>query len=269
MTKSNPLNKAWAAWCHFIAELDPDAAGSTGYLPIHERLARFHADHEASQEHVEVILDVLYRGVPLLLAALGWDEPHAGSRGGKSPQTDRARGDQWRLVMAYGGFETLAKGLLGCPGKSQLTGEDFATLLSKCSLSRYRAIPSPELKEAVRERWFTPPADSRQPLLEFLGLSGSDTQAIYHWLAKGAEVDSWHGAVVLAKALCDVTAHGALSASKVREWRLRPALQKLTADLAIVAASALKALLAPPRPAAELPRRRRSLDLSVRTTAHR
>ncbi len=256
MAKPLELNRAWAAWCSFVNEFDPDTPGSTGYLPIHERLARFNAEHRATQEHVGTILDVLYRGVPLLLAAQGWTEPRAGSRGGKSPQTDRARGDQWRLVMAYGGFETLVKGLFGMPAKNPLTGEDFTNLLAHCALPRYKPIPSPEQTPAVRERWFMPEvADQRHPLLQFLGIHDGDPRVIFGWLVDGTPVESWHGALVLAKALTDVTAHGALSASKTREWHLRPAFQRLTGDLGTVAAAALKALVSRRPARAEVARR--------------
>jgi hypothetical protein len=265
MARLLELNKAWSAWCNLVSDLSPDEPGSTAYFPIHERLARFNPAHAPTPEHVETILDVLYRGVPLLLAALGWDDPIAGSRGGKNPQTDRARGDQWRLVMAYGGFETLVKGLLSLPQKNELTDEDYTTLLAKCALPRYKPIPSPEQREAIRERWFTPEAaNGRQSLLEFLGLSDGDTQVIYRWLAQGLPISTWHQALILAQALRDVTAHGALSASKTREWRLRPAFHKLTADLANVTGRALKALLASETPATAVSRPQQTSPAAAR-----
>ena len=247
MSRQPDLSKVWAAWCALVKDQDLDAEGSRGHLVLHDRLARFSPAHAATPEHVETVRDVLYRGAPLLLAALGWEEPTAGSRGGKSAQTDRARGDQWRLVMAYGGFETVARGLLASPDPTYLAPADFDRLLAPCKLPRFTPIPSPPQKAEVRDRWFTPEMldAPRHPLLAFLGLHNGDAEVVRRWLVEGLSVDTWQTSLRLAQALRNVTTHGALSASKTREWKLRPVCQRLTQDLATVAAAALKTLVLP------------------------
>jgi hypothetical protein len=184
-----------------------------------------------------------------LLAALGWKEPTAGSRGGQNQRTDRARGDQWRLVMAYGGFETVAKGLLGFPDKAYLDSDDFARLLAPCRLPTLEPLAAPDVKEAVREKWFEPNlvTTPRHPLLAFLGVHNGDAEIIHAWLVEREPVASWAGALRLAQALRNVTTHGALSATKVREWKLRDALHRLTVALEAVTAAALRALVVPDR----------------------
>ena len=242
------LTRSWSVWCSFVDALALGAEGSRSHEILYERLARFSPRHVNTPEHVETVRDVLYRGVPLLLAALGWEEPTAGSRGAKNVQTDRARGDQWRLVIAYGGFETVARGLLANPSMTYLEPADFDALLANApTLPRFAPIPSPQQKEAVRDRWFAPEvlAAPRHPLLTFLGLTNGDAEIVYRWLVEGQPIDSWQTALRLAQTLRNVTAHGALSASKTREWKLRPVCQRLTQDLATVTAAAIGALFLP------------------------
>src|SRR5262249_23132983 len=82
--------------------------------------------------------------------------------------------------------------------------------------------------------------------LEFLGLDGEDAQSIYRWLADRQPVVSWASGLGLAKALRNATASGALSASKVKEWKLQAAFGTLVEDLGTVTAAALTRLSEPP-----------------------
>jgi hypothetical protein len=56
------------------------------------------------------------------------------------------------------------------------------------------------------------------------------------WLIAGDHVRTWTDALILAKVLRHVSAHGALSGSKIREWGLAPTLTQLVPEMGVVAA---------------------------------
>jgi hypothetical protein len=243
------LAGAWTEWCRFLGGLDLTGADPAALATVSARLERFSPAHRPTAEHVDAVVDALYRGVPLLLAALGWQEPRAGGTPEKATQTDALRGEQWRLVMAYGGFETAARALLAQPQRTSLGTQALVGLLARCELPAYRPLEPPAHSEAMVERWF---GSAPAALLEFLGLDGEDSQAVSRWLADRQPAVSWAAALALAKALRNATASGALSASKVKEWKLRPALRRLVDTLAGATAAALARLnAAATAPAAE------------------
>jgi hypothetical protein len=79
-----------------------------------------------------------------------------------------------------------------------------------------------------------------------LGLSETDANAVGKWLAEQQPACSWPSALQLAQAFRNATVHGALSASKVKEWKLRPAFRTLTDDLGSVTAAVLMKLSVQP-----------------------
>jgi hypothetical protein len=233
------LSAAYAAWCRFLKENDPEGVG----LPlVCARLGRFSSAHRPTPEHVGAVTDALYRGVPLLTAALGWEEARVGGSAEHSTPTDAVRGEQWRLVMAYGGFETVARALLAQPQRAALGLTQLVSLLARCGLSQHVPLEVPAHSEAMRDRWFQAEPDV---LLEFLGLDGEDALAVSRWLADRQPALSWSATLGLAKALRTATVCGALSASKVKEWKLLPAIRTLVDNLAQITAAALQRLTAP------------------------
>jgi hypothetical protein len=234
------LSAAWSAWCRFLKEADPEGDWS-GVEPVCARLVRFSPAHRPTPEHVGAVTDALYRGVPLLQAALGWQDVRVGGSTAHSTPTDNVRGEQWRLVMAYGGFETVARALLAQPQRAPLGLTQLVSLLARCGLPAHAPLEVPAHSEAIRDRWFQAEPDV---LLEFLGLDGEDALAVSRWLADRQPAVSWSAALGLAKALRTATVSGALSASKVKEWKLLPALLALVDDLVRVTASAFQRLSA-------------------------
>ena len=239
------LSEAWAAWCRFLDSLNLGGEGTTDFAPVRGRLLTLSQEHQADDEHVKAVVYGLYRGVPLLLAALGWEEPRAGRRSEQPSPTDAMRGEQWRLVMGYGGFETLVKALLGHQERGGLGPKHFAALESRCDLPPYLPLEAPAHTETLRGEWFRVGPDGKgDVLLRFLGVEGSDASAINAWLVQRQALTSWAAAMSLAKALRNATAHGALSASKVREWKLQTTARVLLDNLGQVAAAAFARLTA-------------------------
>jgi hypothetical protein len=150
----------------------------------------------------EDVLSGVGRGFTLLRNARRWSHPLAGAGSRKAME---ARGRQWRLVMAYGGFEILAKAHLchfkerGPPHVSHFV--DLAGRKWPSISKRLQPLPT-----ATR-------ASSRIiTKAESLTNSGKQDQRIWHgWL---------HGAITpvdpadyfqLARVVRNLSAHGVLS----------------------------------------------------------
>ncbi len=197
---------------------------------------------EPTENQIVPIVNALAKGAQLLQTAREWKEPRVGT-GSKVRQ--EARGLQWRTVMAYGGLETILKSCCGIDGPG-LDGRVVATLCDGClkdALAEYTALDPPRFGTRSSEKWLGTTEDAADPaLLSFLRIKQGDAKAVRKWLVDGQPVTTWSGAIMLAKALRNATAHGALSASKVVEWKLAPTLDRLTSDHAVVAAGVLNVL---------------------------
>ncbi len=247
MSSLPELSAAWTSWCRFLGRHDLEAPESPAHAAVAERLRRVHARHRPESGPIDAVVYTLYRGVPLLLAALGWEEPRAGGTAGKPSPTDAVRGEQWRLVMGFGGFEAVVRAVLAHADAGALTAQHFEALTAACALRPYEPLRPPALREPERDRWFQTGLGAREDLVRrLLGLTVADAEAVGRWLGEQHPVSSWPAALQLAQALRNATVHGALSASKVKEWKLRPAVQTLTDNLGTVTAALLRSLGAEP-----------------------
>jgi hypothetical protein len=236
------LSAEWTRWCRFTNQLSADPKANSHAL-LHARLTRFHPTHPCTPDHLDLILDLLFRAVPLLQAGVAWEQPSAGLRPGQSSSTASARGAQWRLVMSWAGFELLVKALLAAPRFVGVRQQDFAGIPAPCTLPAFTPIASPAISASVQERWFpTPTSSETHPALQFLGLKPRGTKTIADWLVHHQPIQTWAAGLSLAKSLRDATAHGALSASKVKEWKLQKPLERLLADLEAIAGAVLRVL---------------------------
>jgi hypothetical protein len=68
---------------------------------------------------------------------------------------------------------------------------------------------------------------------------------IRRWLIEQQPITSWEAALAFAQALRNVTVHGALSATKIKEWKLPATLETLLHNLEQVVAAALARLNEP------------------------
>lgn len=149
-----------------------------------------------------------------------WAEPSIGP--GK---TAPARGRQWRLVMSYGGLELLIKSLSGTKGNG-LEGKILENLLGKISLPTFEPLEPPAIEKSSLKEWIE--EEDASDVLDFLRMENGDRSRFDAWLTKQQAVATWGDGVLLAKALRSATVHGALSPTKIMEWKLGETLSILT-----------------------------------------
>jgi outer membrane protein assembly factor BamB len=162
----------------------------------------------------------IIRGHEMIAQAKLWAEPSIGP--GK---TAPARGRQWRLVMSYGGLELLIKSLGGTKGNG-LDGKILENLLGKISLPTFEPLEPPAIEKSSLKEWIE--EEDASDVLDFLRMENGDRSRFDAWLTKQQAVATWGDGVLLAKALRSATVHGALSPTKIMEWKLGETLSILT-----------------------------------------
>ena len=209
---------------------------------IQTRLLYFNDSHSNDPEYIDDVVQALSRGFYLIKSGLEWCEPTAGHNStDKLNATHRARGAQWRLVMTYGGFETIAKTLL-LPTKG-LRANELNQFTQKCQLNFYQPLYSPNpTRFKTLEKWLTIKSEG-EAILNFLSLNPKDQEIIKNWIIDRQNISSWVDALRLSKALRNATAHGALSATKVQQWGLQKPLLTLSENLGEVAVAGMQKLI--------------------------
>ncbi len=195
------------------------------------RLAPALTDEANLPSHVHGII----RGHQLLKNAREWAEPTIGMG-----DTAKYRGLQWRLVMAYGGMELILRSLLPKSASGGLGRREIEPLLERLRLPACPRLESPSLDRASLNEWLI--EQDEDAVLDFLQMEKGDRACFNLWLFERKPVGTWPEAVLLAKALRNATAHGALSPSKVESWGLAPAITVL-ADALFQIDSAVFAVL--------------------------
>lgn len=237
------LNAAWARWQPVPGNF------SDGRLKhpeaVHGRLLRVCDRHPDDPAHLISVAASLSQGKHLVEAAVRWEGPVAGHRpGSRGSPTDRARGEQFRLVMAHGGLETVVNALLPAEGWGRQEAPEVQRFLGECGLGPYPPLLPPRRELAELSRWLGfQEEQGAHPLTAFLKLNLGDTRVLRRWLVDGEPVESWHAALRLARVLRNCSVHGSLSASKVVRWGLRPAFATLTGNIGEVVAGALERLI--------------------------
>jgi hypothetical protein len=186
---------------------------------LSHRLAKFAATPDSDKAR-EARIHGIIRGHELIGQARSWVGPSIGS--GK---TATARGAQWRLVMAYGGFELLAKSLAGAKDRG-LDEKAADSLIGKLALPMLEPLAPPPIDKSSLKDWMD--EEDASDVLDFLKMDKGDRNRFDAWLAKQQPITEWTDALLLAKAFRNATAHGALSPTKVEEWKLGEALARLT-----------------------------------------
>jgi len=165
----------------------------------------------------------IIRGHELVAQAKLWTEPTIGP--GK---TAPARGRQWRLVMAYGGLELLVKSLSGVKG-SGLDGKFLSDLFSRIVLPPFEALEAPAVDKSSLKEWVE--EENGSEVLDFLRMENGDRNRFDAWLIKQQPVITWVDGILLTKSLRSATVHGALSPTKIMEWKLGDTLSRLTENI--------------------------------------
>ncbi|MEG4056460.1 MULTISPECIES: hypothetical protein [unclassified Microcoleus] len=236
-------------WKEIWAMVDPNESWLTDpdkCSEIQGRLSIFNQNHSENPQHIDNVITALAIGFNLTKAAVEWDNPVAGKILPNNPSTANARGIQWQLVMAYGGFESVTKTLMNLrENKSGLTLADVTDFTSKCNLPDYIPLKAPDTTRKNLDEWLTKPSGTGKELLDFLGVERGDRNQIKNWLVNSNQIEDWANATMLAKALRNTTAHGALSPTKVKDWGLKPAMKTLVKNLGDLVVVGLQTLASP------------------------
>ncbi|MBD2726447.1 hypothetical protein H6G96_08915 [Nostoc sp. FACHB-892] len=214
---------------------------------IQRRISHFNQTHSDNSDHICDVIQALSKGFYLMKSGLEWEEPAVGHNSDDKPNdTHKARGIQWRLVMTWGGFETIIKTLLLTTDKGGLNTKSIKDFTDQCDLANnYNPLNPPNPTRINLERWLNkdPSIEGKSALADFLSLGNGDQKIIEHWIVKSQPVSNWVEAVRLAKALRNATAHGALSATKVKQWGLEKPLLTLSDNLAEIVVAGMQKLI--------------------------
>jgi hypothetical protein len=237
MNVSEDLNGAWKdVW----NVLEPDKSWLTDAAKcdcIQKKLSYFNSEHGNSSQHIDRVIKALSRGKALVQAAIEWQNPAIGQSETRSVN-HKLRGHQWKLVIAYSGFEIVSKALMMDKWKRQVEKEMYERFLEKCVLPDYEPIEPPTDKPKLA-KWLN---KEERALAEFLGVTSGDRKAIDRWLVQSQSVDSWCEAYKLAKALRNASAHGFLLPTNIHDWGLKNGFLRLTDDLAKIVIAGLSKL---------------------------
>ena len=237
MNVSEDLNRVWKDIWNV---LEPDKSWLTDTAKrdcIQKKLSYFNSQHGNSPEHIDLVIKALSRGKALIQAAIEWQNPAIGQSETRSAN-DKLRGHQWRLVIAYSGFEIASKALMMPKWNRQIESGMYEKFIEKCVLPAYEPIEPPTDKPKLA-KWLN---KEEGALAEFLGVTSGDRKAIDRWLVQSESVGSWCEAYKLAKALRNASAHGFLLPTKIRDWGLKNGFVRLTDDLAKIAIAGLSKL---------------------------
>lgn len=184
------------------------------------------------------IFSALARGKELLSSALAWETPLVGKSDSRS---SGERGLQWRAVIAWSGLEQILRELIPTMRRS-----DLDSLVATLELPLYRPLDPPRAELASLRSWREgDTGDDEHGINGFLQAESQETRrTLRSWLIAGRPQETWTDSLVLTKVLRHVTAHGALSASKVRQWGLIPVFSRLIPETGIVAAALFRKMAA-------------------------
>lgn len=228
---SHSLRRAGPVWLQLIGgQPDPTWQPSQDLQKrLSDSLRILHRKKEAPED-VGRSCRQITRGIYLVRAALEWETPSVGNKG----PTSLIRGEQWRVAMAWAGFEVLAKATVCGASERGLTADDLdhACQFAVDDLPTRLAPPSARLKKLQEARnW--PSSTDRPAMLDYLGVGkGYATEMLKRWLVEGKTLKRPADLLGCAQAIRHATAHGALSSSGVRSWGMQPALLPLTVAIA-------------------------------------
>ena len=172
-------------------------------------------------------------------ASLLWDSPSAGA--GNS-EIDQMRGIQWRLVMAWSGFEPVLKAALGNANKG-VSEAKVEKICDCCNLNDYVMLkkrpPTRDLQKWIDAEW----KQGDSAVLDYFSLTHSDVRkSLDSFLVQSKPITTWVESLQLAKAMRHASAHGYLSANKIRRWGLKSTFIRLTRDVGEVTAAIFESL---------------------------
>jgi hypothetical protein len=199
------------------------------------RFRRLDPAKNGTAEEARQSIGKLFRGVTLLKHALEWNDPSVG-RAGKSAAI---RGQQWRLVMSYSGYEQVEDAIFGESCHNKTT--------RKNALARIRLqhrLPGPILTQQAIDYIEERDKDGGK-LFDFLGIQKSKRDRFHNWLLGGVadEPCGTERAVFISAQLRHLVAHGALSADRTKKLGLETAFEAAPLILHEIAGGLLEILI--------------------------
>jgi hypothetical protein len=182
--------------------------------------------------HPKRVIQGVGSGLRLIANAGRWSHPQVGPG---AENTKRARGQQWRLVMAYSGLEVMAKALQGNFANQGGPGvRKFVTYLGGNASD---PIQLPACKQSRKSK---PPED----LLDFLRAQNSDRKLLQKWILPLTHEQGESGwqrseAIELARIMRNLTAHGILSATVATRMNIPDLCSSLTNTITDISKIAL------------------------------
>lgn len=177
----------------------------------------------------------MFRGATLLKHAMEWGDPSVGG-GGK---LDSIRGMQWRLVMAYSGYEQIENAIFGEKCHSKTSRKNA---LARIQLKHRLPGPVPSQRALDRIEQSDPAAGN---LFDFLDIKKNKRDRFRDWLLGGTDDEpcATERAVFISAQLRHLVAHGALSADRTKKLGLETAFEAAPLILHEIAGDLLKILI--------------------------
>ena len=177
----------------------------------------------------------LFRGITLIKHAMEWDEPSVG-RAGKSAAI---RGQQWRLVMAYSGYEQIDNAVFA---KNKKARTNFLS-----GLSLENRLPGPVLSQRALDR-IEERESAADELCDFLGVNEKKQKRFIQWLLGEVADDECNNerSLFIIAQLRHLVAHGALSADRANKLGLAPCFAAAPPILYEVTGFILQTLISKP-----------------------
>jgi hypothetical protein len=158
---------------------------------------------------------------------------------GRAGKSAAIRGQQWRLVMAYSGYEQVEEAIFGEKCHSKATRMN--------ALARIRLLhhlPGPILTQQAIDHIEERDKDVGK-LFDFLGIQKSKRARFHNWLLGGVsdEPCGTERAVFISAQLRHLVAHGALSADRTKKLGLETAFEAAPLILHEIARGLLEILI--------------------------
>lgn len=208
------MSDVWSKWFELAKTNDVGRIGRALDVIVPSGSSRDAAGIERS-------CSAIHRSHGLVRLARDWENPTFGRDGAESAEH---RGRQWRLVVAYAGWESFVRGV---------TGADLVRPKHHAFVSGTLAtgVPAPP-RRAELARWILRATPDETTIEDYFGLTDDRYwQQVSDWLVDAKPVVDADAAIALATALRHATVHGMLSATKAHEWGMLAGFDALTAHV--------------------------------------
>ena len=239
---SRPKRKSFfTQWTNFVNREKKIKSNPHRYDKVRERLRRLPYLQELEElDDLRDTLSLMNQGRSVLRSALKEPLGYPRERGETLTVAQKARVSQWRLVMGFGGMETVCKAVI-LPRRSTWRdpryGEFLSEMVSTFQLNQRRnpaefPAPSSRPPNAVREDFFRAAHLSEDgKVRRVLNLNNHDLRLLREYAQDGSPLDTWQDRLQLAKTLRNCTVHGALSATRTHHLGLVPVCNALVDDM--------------------------------------